>query len=81
MTAMPITNRSTRAGNPPPRLAAALCAVERSWPVFTLYPYSKYPAVRDWPNRATCDLDEIIRWWAAAPYNIAIAIRPPSSSW
>lgn len=77
MTAIPITNRSTRAriGNPPPRLAAALRAVQRGWPVFPLYPYSKYPAVRDWTNRATCDLDEIARWWGAAPYNIGIACQ------
>ncbi len=77
MTAIPITNRSTRTriGNPPPRLAAALRAVQRGWPVFPLYPYSKYPAVRDWTNRATCDLDEIARWWAAAPYNIGIACQ------
>ncbi|MGH3857635.1 MAG: bifunctional DNA primase/polymerase [Pseudonocardiaceae bacterium] len=59
----------------PPRLAAALRAVERGWPVFPLYPYSKYPAVRDWPHRATCDLDQISRWWARAPYNIAIACQ------
>lgn len=77
MTAIPITSRSTRThtGKPPPRLAAALRAVERGWPVFPLYPYSKYPAVRDWTNRATCDLDEITRWWAAAAYNIAIACQ------
>ncbi|MGH3534885.1 MAG: bifunctional DNA primase/polymerase [Pseudonocardiaceae bacterium] len=61
--------------NPPPRLAAALRAVERGWPVFPLHPYSKYPAVRDWPHRATCDLDQITRWWARAPYNIAIACQ------
>lgn len=74
MTAMPIMSRSTRSrtGNPRPRLAAALRAVERGWPVFPLYPYSKYPAVRDWTNRATCNLDEITRWWAVAPYNIGI---------
>ncbi|MGH3608051.1 MAG: bifunctional DNA primase/polymerase [Pseudonocardiaceae bacterium] len=61
--------------NPPPRLAAALRAVERGWPVFPIYPYSKYPAVRDWPHRATRDLDQITRWWASAPYNIAIACQ------
>lgn len=77
MTAVPAVSRSTRAllANPPPRLAAALRAVERGWPVFPLHPYSKYPAVRDWPHRATCDLDQIARWWATAPYNIAIACQ------
>lgn len=78
MTAMPIRSRSTRTrtGSPRPRLAAALRAVERGWPVFPLYPYSKYPAVRDWENRATCDLDQITRWWATAPYNVGIACKP-----
>lgn len=58
---------------PLPRLAAALHAAERGWPVFPVYPYSKYPAVKDWENRATCDHDQIIRWWQHLPYNIAIA--------
>jgi hypothetical protein len=77
MTAVPIRSRSERArtGNPPPRLAAALRAVARGWPVFPLYPYSKYPAVADWNNRATCDLDELTRWWASAPFNIGIACQ------
>ena len=77
MTAVPITSRSTRAGigNPPPRMAAALRAVERGWPVFPLYPYSKYPAVRDWNNRATCDFEQITQWWATAPYNVGISCQ------
>lgn len=58
-----------------PRLAAALRAAERGWPVFPVRPYNKHPAVRDWEHRATCDREEIIRWWAAAPYNIGIACR------
>ena len=36
---------------PPPRLAAALCAAERGWPVFPVRPWSKYPAMRDWQHR------------------------------
>jgi hypothetical protein len=77
MTAVPVTSHSTRPRieHPPPTLVAALRAVERGWPVFPLYPYSKYPAVRDWNNRATCDLQQITRWWAAAPYNIGIACQ------
>ncbi|HEX2300222.1 MAG TPA: bifunctional DNA primase/polymerase [Pseudonocardiaceae bacterium] len=58
---------------PLPRLTAALSAVQRGWPVFPLHPYSKYPAVRDWERRATCDPDQITRWFMAAPFNIAIA--------
>lgn len=61
---------------PLPRLAAALSAAERGWPVFPLYPYSKRPAVRDWSRRATCDVGEITRWWMIMPYNIAIACQP-----
>jgi hypothetical protein len=77
MTAVPVTSPSTRTriGNPPPRLAAALRAVERGWPVFPLHPYSKYPAVRDWPRRATCDLQQITRWWVGGPYNVGIACQ------
>ena len=41
---------------PLPRLAAALTAAGRGWPVFPLHPYSKYPAVRDWERRAGTDL-------------------------
>ncbi|MGH3834037.1 MAG: bifunctional DNA primase/polymerase [Pseudonocardiaceae bacterium] len=59
----------------PPRLAAALRAARRGWPVFPIHPYSKCPAVRDWQHRATRDLDQLTRWWAAAPYNIGIACQ------
>lgn len=61
---------------PRPRLAAALTAAERGWPVFPLHPYSKYPAVPDWERRATCDPAQITRWWTDAPYNIGIACGP-----
>ncbi len=61
---------------PLPRLAAALSAAQRGWPVFPLHPYSKYPAVRDWERRATCDPDQITRWFLAAPHNIGIACGP-----
>jgi hypothetical protein len=61
---------------PLPRLAAALHAAERGWPVFPVYPYSKYPAVPDWEHRATRDLDQITRWWQQAAFNIGIACRP-----
>jgi Bifunctional DNA primase/polymerase, N-terminal len=50
-----------------------LDAVARGWSVFPVYPYSKRPAILDWPNRATTDLNQLSRWWAAAPYNIGIA--------
>lgn len=60
----------------PARLAAALRAAERGWPVFPIYPYSKCPAVTDWETRATCDPGEIRRWWAQLPYNVGIACQP-----
>ena len=61
---------------PLPRMTAALHAAERGWPVFPVYPYSKYPAVPDWEHRATCDPDQITRWWQQAAFNIGIACRP-----
>ena len=69
---------------PLPRLAAALTAAQRGWPVFPLHPYSKYPAVRDWERRATCDPDQITHWFMAAPYNIGSPADPhawSSSTW
>jgi hypothetical protein len=66
---------ATSRSQPRARLAAALRAVQRGWPVFPVHPYSKYPAVRQWQHRATCDLAEITRWWAVAPYNIGIACQ------
>jgi Bifunctional DNA primase/polymerase, N-terminal len=44
--------------------------------VFPVRPWSKYPALRQWQHRATCNRDQIIRWWAVAPYNIGIACQP-----
>ncbi len=62
--------------HPQPRLAAALHAAERGWPVFPVHPWSKYPAVPDWENRATCDHDQITCWWRHMPYNIGIPCQP-----
>lgn len=74
MTAMPTRTspNHARTADPPPRLVAALRAIERGWPVFPLHPYSKCPAVRDWEHRATCDPDQVTRWWANSAYNIGI---------
>lgn len=60
----------------PTRLAAARAAAERGWPVFPLIPYTKQPAIPDWERAATCDLRALSRWWAAAPYNVAVACGP-----
>lgn len=65
-----------RHANPPPRLAAALAAAARGWPVFPLYPYSKVPAVKDWESQATTDTTQLTEWWTELPYNVGIACGP-----
>ena len=58
------------------QLRAALDAAARGWHVFPLIPGSKRPAVRDWENRASTDLERIARCWHAAPYNVGVATGP-----
>jgi hypothetical protein len=61
------------------RLAAALAAADRGWPVFPLLPGRKTPAssMTNWEARATTDLDAILRWWLRRPVdNVAIACGP-----
>ncbi|CAL9515168.1 hypothetical protein SUDANB95_03687 [Actinosynnema sp. ALI-1.44] len=57
------------------RLAAAMAAVERGWPVFPLRPLGKVPALKDWDRRATLDRDRVEAWWRHRPYNIGISCR------
>jgi hypothetical protein len=59
-------------------LRRALQLVERDWYVFPLRPRDKrpLPGFTKWEIRATRDREQIIRWWAAAPYNIGIATGP-----
>ncbi len=57
------------------RLAAAVAAVERGWPVIPLRPFGKVPALKDWDRRATLDLDQVRAWWEHRPYNIGISCR------
>jgi hypothetical protein len=61
-----------------PRRAAALAAARRGWPVFPLYPFSKYPGLEeDWEGQATTDPDQIDAWWYEMPFaNIGIACGP-----
>ncbi|MFC9685738.1 bifunctional DNA primase/polymerase [Streptomyces sp. NPDC056948] len=75
-----------------PRLASALTAAERGWPVIPLHPYTKRPAghpERDCPStgrcadghrtpeqRATTDPALIHATWALRPYNVGIATGP-----
>jgi hypothetical protein len=61
-----------------PRVEAAMAAARRGWPVFPLYPFSKYPAVKsDWESRATTDLASVADWWQMMPYaNVGVATGP-----
>ncbi|MFI1181331.1 bifunctional DNA primase/polymerase [Streptomyces sp. NPDC020799] len=56
--------------------SAALQAASRGWRVFPLVSGAKYPAVRDWEERATTDSERINRCWSSGPYNIGIATGP-----
>ncbi|MBW0134972.1 bifunctional DNA primase/polymerase [Pseudonocardia abyssalis] len=48
----------------------------RGWHVFPVHPRSKVPAIRDWENTATTDLDQIAAWWQRRPFNIGISTGP-----
>lgn len=61
----------------PGRLSsAALRTARRGWHVFPVHPRSKVPAVSDWENAATTDLDQIVAWWRSWPFNIGISTGP-----
>jgi len=74
-TNMPSSSPSTTR-NLSPQLGAALAAAERGWPVFPIHQNGKYPAVKDWENRATTDPAQLEQWWEKVPYNIGIACGP-----
>ncbi|MFD4058809.1 bifunctional DNA primase/polymerase, partial [Streptomyces californicus] len=54
----------------------ALRLARRGWHVFPVHPPSKVPAVSDWENTATTDLDQIADWWQQKPFNIGISTGP-----
>ena len=55
-------------------LQVALWYAERGWPVHPLKPGSKKPTLKDWPNQATTDSEQIRAWWAKTPdANIGLA--------
>jgi Bifunctional DNA primase/polymerase, N-terminal len=66
----------TVAVQPLPTLTVALAAAARGWHVFPLRPDDKRPAVTNWENRATVDLDRVRRCWTAGPYGVGIACGP-----
>ena len=55
------------------RLDAALALAERGFHVFPCEPNGKLPIIKDYPNRATRDPDQIRKWFAGTPYNIGIS--------
>ncbi|WP_308284442.1 bifunctional DNA primase/polymerase [Pseudonocardia oceani] len=53
--------------------AAAARAAGNGWRVFPAVPRGKLPAIADWENAATTDLDQITAWWRAMPSNVAVS--------
>lgn len=53
--------------------AAAARAARNGWRVFPAVPRGKVPAIADWENAATTDLDQIAAWWRAMPWNVAVS--------
>jgi hypothetical protein len=52
---------------------AAARAAGNGWRVFPAVPRGKIPAIQDWENSATTDLDQITAWWKSMPWNVAIS--------
>jgi len=48
-------------------LKAALGYAQRGWPMFPVKPGEKIPAIKDWPNSATTDPEQIRTWWGNEP--------------
>src|SRR6185312_12660629 len=46
------------------KLEWAIHHAKRNLRVFPGIPNSKLPAIKDFPNRATCDLEKIKKWWS-----------------
>ncbi len=58
-------------------MRCALVLAGRGMKVFPLQPGSKVPAVRrDWEGCASSEIEQIERWWAHVPYNVAVATGP-----
>ena len=57
-----------------PRHAAARTWAKAGVPVFPCRPDTKQPAVTDWPNAATTDMEVIDAWWSKADYNLALVL-------
>jgi hypothetical protein len=57
-------------------MRSALELAGRGMCVFPLRPGGKTPALGQWEARATTEVEQIERWWVAAPYNIGVATGP-----
>ena len=74
--------RRARAAPPKARersemLDHALDLVLQGLAVFPLRPGTKVPLVKDWERKASTDVEQVMRWWAATPHaNIGIACGP-----
>jgi Bifunctional DNA primase/polymerase, N-terminal/Family of unknown function (DUF5906) len=55
------------------RLDEALALAERGFHVFPCAPNGKLPVIKDYPNRATRDPEQIERWFRGNDYNIGIS--------
>lgn len=55
-------------------LQSALDLAAHGWRVFPLKPGTKVPAIKDWPNLATTDRDQIAKVWGGSiDWNIGVA--------
>lgn len=61
---------------------AWICA-KLGWRVMPLRRDSKLPAIKDWPNKASCDVDQVLEWWHGqfAGANVGILTGPESGFW
>lgn len=63
-------------------LLAALAYAARGWRVVPASAGSKRPTVKGWPDLATTDTEDIVRWWAASPAaNVCITTGRASGIW
>lgn len=54
-------------------LNSARALARMGFHVFPVIPNSKEPAIREFPKRATKDIERIERWWSQKSYNIGVS--------
>jgi hypothetical protein len=60
---------------------AALQLASKGMRVFPLWPGTKEPLIKDWPKRATTDINVVRGWWRSGHYNIGVATGEGSGIW